>query len=560
MKYYFSYLIIKNLTKANIVLQEEFKSELLKQQELYAAKESLLKTELENLKGIDSSVDMLQNFTKNVSNDSGKEKNEENNLKDFNKDSAKFLRKELEECKKRNTDIMKENSVLRNQIIGLTGQNEKLSKNTINLTRRVDDLSTKLKKTVEINTPIIPVKPQMPISITPKLVSLKEQRLQKKTKLSQRTSLTRGINEKLDKKSESEDLGSIPNKQIEEIKDDASIVTTAVSEEIKLDNEKIANNYKSANSLSRASNVGLKTNTAKLVMCKPSSNKSTRSKYAIATEDLIPKPDNKRPMTAADAVRSKSPVDYRTEDNFAFFQRGVKERSNTINTPDKPKVAGRDSLTPITIAPYNESQQQQNNHETSKWKCVHSEEYHSLGVLSIAAYEHYLISSSNVIKMWDINKKSTISELPVPNAKILYPLPDFKMLISATEQHGTVTFYSLPSLEIIQTIETGMDAVRAINIEKNIVFIGGCGSVGALQLWDLNTFTKLCEKEKNSDKDIFSVLCKNSVIYYGGRNRCINRINFDNLVSLKCCNKNIGKYSCTESNTLWSCKCPYKYR
>ena len=103
------------------------------------------------------------------------------------------------------------------------------------------------------------------------------------------------------------------------------------------------------------------------------------------------------------------------------------------------------------------------------------------------------------------------------------------MLLSASEQQGSVMFYDLSNMSIIRTVETGLDAVRAIHMDKRIVFLGGNGSQGALQLWDVNAMTKLCEKEKQ-DKDIFSIFCKNSVIYYGGRNRCINRLNLDTLV------------------------------
>eukprot|EP00826_Nyctotherus_ovalis_P004141 TRINITY_DN10864_c0_g1_i3.p1 TRINITY_DN10864_c0_g1~~TRINITY_DN10864_c0_g1_i3.p1 ORF type:complete len:165 (+),score=25.98 TRINITY_DN10864_c0_g1_i3:119-613(+) len=113
--------------------------------------------------------------------------------------------------------------------------------------------------------------------------------------------------------------------------------------------------------------------------------------------------------------------------------------------------------------------------------------------------------------------------------------------------------YSLPNLEVVKTIETGLEAVRAIYVDKSIVFIGGNGPQGALQLWDMNTMSKLCDKEKSQDKDIFSILCKRSVIYYGGRNRCINRINFNTLVALLVIY--IGKHACIESDSLWGGEC-----
>ena len=144
------------MIKANKILQEEFESETIKLKQVFEAKEAVLNNERELL--LKSTADA--NIAKKQKQD--QTKTEEN-------DSTKFMKKELEDYKKRNTEIMKETSTLRNKIIELTGENEKLSKNTMNLNRKVDNLSMKIKKT-DKNKPA-------------KITNLNEQRLNKKKRM-----------------------------------------------------------------------------------------------------------------------------------------------------------------------------------------------------------------------------------------------------------------------------------------------------------------------------------------------------------------------------------------
>jgi hypothetical protein len=140
------------LIRANKILQEEFEAETKKLKEVFATKELAFKSERELL---------IKATTEDTVNKKQKQDKSE---------ETKFMKKELEDYKKRYKETMKESSALRNKVIELTGQNEKLSKNAVTLNRKVDDLATKLKKS-DIN------------KSTTSLTSLNEQRLNKKKRM-----------------------------------------------------------------------------------------------------------------------------------------------------------------------------------------------------------------------------------------------------------------------------------------------------------------------------------------------------------------------------------------
>lgn len=489
------------MTKTNEVLQEEFDAETKRLKEIFTTKELAFNSERDLLikkAQTESAAEIFNRKKKSIAKIESKPALE--TLKDKaedSKDASKFLKKELEDYKKLNTNIMKENSVLRNEIIELTGENEMLAKNTTQLTRKVDELSTKLKrsdtKSAGERTPA-------------KTSKLREQRMSKKA-LKEDPKLSRASQAKL--------CTSVDNLQ--------KSVTTMVSEEAKAKDESL--------------NFGLEFG----------SESPEPSSVRVAANKLSPdfQPVSIMPAKVNEFLRRSN-----ERSKFASVYRGKFENDDpTAKALKKASIIGNDKFKASVIKDGNMLSSSPTLSESSKWKCIHNEELHSYGIFSLASFDHYLISSSNVIKLWDINRTTTAKEIAGTNAKTLYVIPNYKLLMSASEQQGSVIIYGLPNLEVVKTIETGLEAVRAIYVDKSIVFIGGNGPQGALQLWDMNTMSKLCDKEKSQDKDIFSILCKRSVIYYGGRNRCINRINFNTLVSLLL--SNVGKYACIESDPLW---------
>ena len=169
----------------------------------------------------------------------------------------------------------------------------------------------------------------------------------------------------------------------------------------------------------------------------------------------------------------------------------------------------------------------------NKWKCIYAEEIHPAEITALTSFEHYLISSSTLLNVWDINKKSTVSKISGLNHTVLYSSDTQKILLTGSEKNGSVSVYSIPNLKFIKTIETGLSSIYSLCSVRNIVLVGGAGSAGSLQLWDLSTMTKLCEREKTKDASVYSVFTKNSTIYYGSNNRYVNRMNFDTLVTSK---------------------------
>jgi len=453
----------------NEVLQNEFGAETKRLKEIFRTKELAFNSERDLLikkAQAESDSEVFNRKKKSIAKTDIKTTLEAPKDKvEDSKDTAKFLKKELEDYKKLNTNIMKENSLLRNEIIELTGENTMLTKNTTQLTRKVDELSLKLKK-----SDLKSIGEQAPA----KLSKLREQRMNKKG-LKVRSETSKGDKVKL--------CTSIDNPQKLE----------ATTEELKFKDESFASENSESASV------------------KPITTKLSPNLKSVS---IMPSRTIQNEFLRKSNERSKFSSVYKSKlDPDDPLTKTLKKMTSN----DKFKAKDGTMLNASSILS-----------ESSKWKCIHSEELHSYGIFSLASFDNYIISSSNTIKLWDINRSETVKEVLGTNAKTLYV--GNKILISASEQQGSVIFYSLPNLEVVKTIETGLEAVRAIYVDKSILFIGGNGPQGALQLWDINTMTKLCDKEKSQDKDIFSILCKHSVIYYGGRNRCINRINFNTLV------------------------------
>lgn len=449
--------------RANKILREEFETEVGKLKATFEAKEAAFKAEHDSLIKGYANIEEMEILCECKRVDNGKAKAEQLKDKLDDKNDAKFLKKELEVYKKRNTDIMKENSLLRSQIIGLTGVNEQLSKNSITLSRKMDDLAFKLKKSD-------PKSGRSAAGLaTPKLSSLNEQRLNKKRKLLNETSHLKNYT-----------LTAV-NQSMNQIKSES-------------------NTKASIDSL--ATSINAVEHRSSSIIKMP--NSSRTSVCDTKVHEGVSAVSRQRVERTRSFMASKSESEHKGVSTFVSLTNKLKSNVKEVGQSSAQALA-----------------------ESNKWKCVYSEEQHSFGIFSLAAFEHYLISSSNVLKLWDINKRQTLSEIPVTNPKVLYV--SNKLLISASEKQGAVTFYNLPSLEVVQTVETGLDAVRAVHVDDNLVFLGGSGSAGALQLWDLNTMTRACEKEKG--QDIFSILRKDSVVYYGGRNRCISRVSFGTMVS-----------------------------
>eukprot|EP00826_Nyctotherus_ovalis_P035681 TRINITY_DN3082_c0_g1_i12.p1 TRINITY_DN3082_c0_g1~~TRINITY_DN3082_c0_g1_i12.p1 ORF type:complete len:298 (+),score=63.86 TRINITY_DN3082_c0_g1_i12:171-1064(+) len=248
---------------------------------------------------------------------------------------------------------------------------------------------------------------------------------------------------------------------------------------------------KKLNESSISKTVGLKSTTARLIMCKP----SAQDTLGIAED-------------STDTTSKR------------YIQPATR---NTILIQKKPIEVKKETA----------------------WKCIHTENL-SHEISSLTTFDQYLISSSSVIKLWDINKRVNIAETAIESPHVLLAYDSQKVLIAANEQGGGLSFYLLPGLELIQTIETGLNSVKALYADKNILFVGGSGDVGALQLWDVRTMGRLSAKEKDTGNDVHSILTKKATIYYGGTNKCVNRVSLDTLVTLY---TSIGKGSFAESST-----------
>jgi len=441
------------LIRANKILQEEFEAENTKLKEVFAAKELAFKNERELL-------------IKAITEDIGIKKSKQDKGED-----TKFMKKELEDYKKRYKETIKESSVLRNKVIELTGQNEKLSKNAVTLNKKVDDLATKLKKS-DVN------------KSTTNLTSLNEQRLNKKKRM---------IAKQIDTSSST--LGKSIDNNVKRL----SQPKLQIPEEIKFESEE--------SSTARAQSRGptsLKATTAKLVMCRPIASTSFYTNLEDPTDS-----SNKKAII--NTTRCKTPLEIQQNTPFK------RDHSNTLMTPSK---------FPMIIK------------ETGRWQCVYTEELHDHSISSLVSIENYLISSSNVIKLWDIEKKITLAKMSVTNSKLLYALEGYKLLIAASEQSGLVSLYSLPSLEVVHSIDTGLDSVKAVYSNGNYICLSGAGDSGSLQIWDINAMSKLHSNESNND--IGAIFYKDNVLYYGGQNCCVNRFRTDILVILHV--NNIEKY------------------
>jgi len=328
--------------------------------------------------------------------------------------------------------MIKENSSLRNKLIELAGQNETQAKTISGLNRKLEDVNAKLKKIDNAN------KPQTNIA------NLNELRTSRKKQM----------------------FKTLDSKSIEEpLKEDTKgLVEKEANDSVK---------FKKLNEPTVTKTIGLKSTTAKLIMCKPSAQETLGEGSPDSTSKRLQTPTK-----------------------------------NTKLIQKKPNAEIK---------------------EENKWKCIHTEEL-AKEITSLVTFDQYLISSSNVIKLWDINKKLTIAETPINTPNILYAYNLQKVLITASE--SILNFYLLPGLELIQSIDTGLESINTVYTDKNILFVGGKGASGALQLWDIRTMTRLSAKEKKSENDVYSILTKKAMIYYGGNNRCVNRVSLDTLVSV----------------------------
>ncbi len=471
----------------------------------------------------------------------GKEKSDE-------RTNPEFIRKELEKSRRRNVDVIKENSRLYNQIAELTVQNETLKKTVTNHTR----------------------KESHSISATPKFVSLKTKRQDWKQRAVQpgakAPECANGMqsHDYAESEEENKPAGVVRNltAEIEEIERKRKAlgpveICLPHSEPESCDNaaeskenrnvadkplgstkewiDEVRQTYASAG---KSQHVSSPTNSAggfsRLNVCK--AGQRAGGKYVLA-EGLS------RPATAAARGmgtmkgRSKSPLGYKKVSAGNGKAGVTPERARRLSIVPQMSASpllhsGSAAVTTFEAAKEKEPE------EHNKWKCVSSQEYHTLGIFSLASFDQYLISSSNVLKLWDINKKAVSAEVPNTPSKCLYVDTMRKILIGTGEQAGTLTFWNLPDLTPLATVDTGMKHVRALHVDGHILFVGGCCGTGALQLWDMNTMAKLCERERNPDSDIFSIFKKDSVVYYGGRNRCVNRLNLDSLVTTRCATGN----------------------
>lgn len=411
---------------------------------MFAAKEQAYRDELQVLMKEDTKKSLAGAESRNKS-EFPKEKWE--GVKDS------FLKKELDECKKRNTDMIKENSALRNKLIEISGQNETQSKTIAGLNRKLEDLNSRLKKNETANKP--------PANIA----NLNELRMSRKKQQVRNSDLV--------------------NKSVEHLpKEEYKRNMDETSDTIKI---------KKLNESSISKTVGLKSTTARLIMCKPSA------------QDTLGIAEDSTDTTSKRYIQSTT--------------------RNTILIQKKPVEVKKETA----------------------WKCIHTESL-SCKISSLASFDQYLISSSSVIKLWDINKRVNIAETAVESPHILFAYDSQKVLIAANEQGGELSFYLLPGLELIQTIETGLSSVKALYADKNILFVGGSGDVGALQLWDVRTMARLSAKEKDTGNDVHSILTKKATIYYGGSNKCVNRVSLDTLVIL---HTRIGESSFAESSAPW---------
>lgn len=458
------------MIRANKILQEEFESETTKLKEVFAAKELAFKTERELL-------------LKGTAEDNSNKRQKQEQLKTEDKEAVKYMKKELEDYKKRYKETMKESSSLRNKIIELTGQNEKLSKNALTLNRKVDDLSMKLKKTDASKT-------------TASLTNLNEQRLNKKKRMMTKEKHLDSYSNILSKAVDTTSIKRFSQAKLhipEEIKESDNEVTT--SEEHK----KEATNKSQNRGL-----TSLKATTAKLVMCRPTASTS----FYTNLEELA-ESNSKRAII--NTTRCKTPLELQ-QNNTNTFKR---DHSSTIMTPCNAPTTS--NITNLFAAK-----------DTGSWKCVHSEKLHDFGITSLTSFEDYLISSSSTIKLWDMQKKVTLAKIPATNSKILYTVPSHKLLFAASEQCGTISLYNLPTMELVHNIDTGLDSVRTIYSSGNYIFIGGSGNTGALQVWDMNAMSRLHSNESNNE--IQSIFYRDNIVYYGGKNYCVNRFRTDTLV------------------------------
>ncbi len=573
-----------------MTLREEFKAELARAEKTHAEKELALLTELESLKGASAEPNiggMELKVRKNsptgaldakaARQESTKEKGEE-------KTNVEFIRKELEKCKKRSAEVMKENSKLCNQIAELTIQNETLRKTVANQSRKANDFKQPTgmlgtPKFVSLNAKrqdwkrrahpnqlridpsqeshgqcnrslIVPSSISEPVSAgacAPSAPSTKDIGAEIEAIERGRKTLSSGDPVEI-APPETEDTGS--NKSSPH-----SAKESASGEDTKQTfaplRTTVCQTY--ATAAPPATISGLRGTAVRLALCKAVPR--PQNKYALADEAHGVGGTIRRPTTSA-GVRSKSPTDFRIAGEAG------KSKMASVVVPE----TGRQSMVPLNVplTPAGSGSsgscfavQAQEAPEPSRWKCVSNEEYHTLGIFSLASFDQYLISSSNAVKMWDINKKAIATEIPNTVSKCLYVDVQRKLLIGNTEQTGTVTFWSLPDLASVATIETGMKIVRALYVDKHILFVGGCSSgSGALQLWDINTMTKLCERERSQDSDIFSIFKRGPVVFYGGRNRCINRLDLDSLVrNEKVSYAILGRTARTESGTLRCSQC-----
>ena len=83
------------------------------------------------------------------------------------------------------------------------------------------------------------------------------------------------------------------------------------------------------------------------------------------------------------------------------------------------------------------------------------------------------------------------------------------------------------------TLKGHRDEIKNLHIlDDHTLISSGKGSLtsGSILFWDIRNYNIIDEKEKNLD--VFSLTHHKNIIYYGGRDRNIRRMNIDSLENM----------------------------
>lgn len=168
----------------------------------------------------------------------------------------------------------------------------------------------------------------------------------------------------------------------------------------------------------------------------------------------------------------------------------------------------------------------------NKWDCHEIKDAHQDKVLCLASFGNMICSTSaKFMKLWDIENKSKISEIRAHEGYIkgLAICSDKKFI--ATSSDKAIKLWDVRDMQQIHSMSQLKDTINTLYIVNDLYLLsGGKGSatVSALYAWDLRQPNYPLYEESEKNQDIFTMIEYQGMLYYGGRNHIVRRVDLNN--------------------------------